>query len=279
MGSGPSGPHALTRSLPALLSSLPRRACPAPAAAAPFVSRTGLSRSHGPPPPPPPPRTRPAPSPQTCAAPDPSVPASAPASRRLAPHPLFPLLVPSTFRRRALLAPHLPSQGCPGPRPPSCSGILPTAPSPALGPAFRPLPGAVPDSQNSSLPGGIAFDGDQEGAWSPVVSRGPARGPHSGLCAAPFPMPCLTPSRLRPASQGLLGPQRPSSCLRAHQPRLGPLHQLQGGGLLSVGSLGREPQQKAYGSAGGGTALRPSWSAGWRGRRWGSGRNPQAWIC
>lgn len=70
------------------------------------------------------------------------------------------------------------------------------------------------------------------------MSRGPARGPHSGLCAAPFPMPCLTPSRLRPASQGLLGPQRPSSCLRAHQPRLGPLHQLQGGGLLSVGESG-----------------------------------------
>lgn len=111
------------------------------------------------------------------------------------------------------------------------------------------------------------------------MSLGPARGPHSGLCAAPFPMPCLTPSRLRPASQGLLGPQRPSSCLRAHQPRSDRFTSCREVVCSVLGSLGREPQQKAYGSAGGGTALRPSWSAGLRGRRWGSGRNPQAWIC
>lgn len=83
------------------------------------------------------------------------------------------------------------------------------------------------------------------------MSLGPARGPHSGLCAAPFPMPCLTPSRLRPASQGLLGPQRPSSCLRAHQPRSDRFTSCREVVCSVLGSLGREPQQKAYGSAGG----------------------------
>lgn len=113
----------------------------------------------------------------------------------------------------------------------------------------------------------------------PRCVTGPGAGPAFDLCAAPFPMPCLTPSRLRPASQGLLVPQRPSSCLRAHQPRLGPLHQLQGGGLLSVGESGTGTPAESLRVGGGWDRAAPIWSAGLRGRRWGSGRNPQAWIC
>lgn len=216
----PPGPRALTRSLPALLRSLPRRGRPAPAAAAPFVSRTGLSRSHGPPPPPrlPPHRgkTRPAPSPQTRTAPDPGVPASAPAPRPRASTQLpaarartLALRAPSA-PDRALLAPLPRARGLPAP------GLRPALAPPVRGPSFppppsAPAPGPSPFPTGRQLPFSAAELQRETGRERRArgVSQDPARGPHLSLCAAPSPDPrprCFAPSRPRATSQGLRGP-------------------------------------------------------------------------
>lgn len=205
----PPGPRALTRSLPAVLRSLPRRARPAPAAAAPFVSRTGLSRSHGPPPPSPPHRgrTRPAPTPQTRAAPRPRRPRlrSRPARPRRF-YPCFPPRVPAPHPARPARPGRAQTTSSAGP-PSSEPGVsrphasvlplhprpLPPARAPASRPRLCPLPGAVlfPRWTPASPPG----EGRPRG-WRLGGSSGPrgcdgsrrsARGPRSGLCAAPSP--------------------------------------------------------------------------------------------
>lgn len=156
----PPGPRTLTRSLPARAASLPPApGRPAPAAAAPFVSRTGLSRSHGPPAPSPPLRKdlpRPLPSnphrPPTPASPPPLPPrAPTPLFPPLAPHPRLTRPLPSALRRPALLGPPSSDPGLsrprasvrspnPIPHAPVWSSIGPSPGLPSPFPPGRPLP-------------------------------------------------------------------------------------------------------------------------------------------
>lgn len=89
-----------------MLRSLPRLARPAPASAAPFVSRTGLSRSHGPPPPSrlPPPPSRRDPPPTLQPAPPPTPASPPPPEPDFPPLPCPPRRCPSPSDARPLRA-------------------------------------------------------------------------------------------------------------------------------------------------------------------------------
>lgn len=246
VGSSPTGPRALTRSLPALLRSLPVPGRPAPAAAAPFVSRTGLSRSHGPPPPH---RggTRPAPSPETRAAPRPRR-----ARLRSRPAPPAPLPWLAAASSRILASP----RWC---LPPSDAGLswpphLGSAGSPGPRPSFPPPPRDCPCSPKDANLSGRR----RSLRW--ILGRstesrcvtGPGAGPAFQLRLSPpspgFP---VTPSRPHSASQSLFGPQRPPSCCNhVPAPARADSPSVQGGALLSLGEPGTGTPEKANGSEG-----------------------------
>lgn len=255
----PPGPRALTRSLPALLRSLPRRARPAPAAAAPFVSRTGLSRSHGPPPPPPPTEEGPAPSPQTRAAPRPrgprlrsrpAPPASTPASRQSAPHPPSPdaqLSRPRASVRSWHALSLAPNHGLRGSWAPACRPLSPLAAS------FPPRPRSLRWPPGGSTEPRVCHRSRRGARWEPVCGSGP-RGPG----AAFNPVEALL---------HLPGPLRRWG--RSASPRLECF--TKGAGRCSArcrGRWAREPRGSAR--VAGAEALRLSPSAGWRGRGLGS---------
>lgn len=296
----PPPPRALTRSLPALLRSLPRRARPAPAAAAPFVSRTGLSRSHGPPPPPrlpphtteegpaPPPPLKPAPPPTPASPPPPRAPA--PASRLLSLHGRLAPRVPPTSEPRvsqtqasvppwhSLPRPNL-GLSCPSfPPPPSspCPGwAYPLPPLVARCPARFQVaasfsgPEALDGDQDGHGTPGVTCPGGQQGAGRPESAGGPrARGP-GARCNPSGPPLCFPPLLGTPLAGR--SPATPSWIVSPRGQE----------GALCWGGWCPEPQRERTGSERRGRKRLPP-SAGLRGRkgdsREGGARMPQGLV-
>lgn len=259
--SRPSGPRA--HSLAARDASLPPAlARPAPAAAAPFVSRTGMSRSHGPPPPPPfsphhRGRARPLPTnPRRPPRPRPRRPRLRSRSAFLAPPPGFPPPVPHPRSPAGALCPQRPGPPLSEPRVPGpqacvwpCSpGARPRAQRSI--PAPRPLPGAAPPPEGRRPPC-RAFEGDLDGARTRGVSgpafqlvwlrpprpwcRLPRRGP------APRPRPARPP---RPPCSRRGGRGTPQTASPPGQ-----------GGAWFRGALGTGAPEAAHASGAGGAAF------------------------